>query len=125
MAQWTITDFSTGAPVEWAFPINPNTFEHPGRSATFVEEATVGSVGGTIIFQGRDSVPILSFTGVVTSQQFYEDLRAQLDKWYDLLLTDDQGNSWTVIVQTYSFTRKKSAINHHRYDYNVTCKVLG
>ena len=30
---WTLTDNSTGSPVVYTFPINPNEFEAPGRRA--------------------------------------------------------------------------------------------
>jgi hypothetical protein len=124
MAQWTITDNSTGSPVVWTFPMNPIEFDHPGRNANILMETTTGSIGGTILFQGRDQVPVLTFGGTINSSTFYTQLRAELDKWNDLILTDDQGAAWNIIVDSYSMQRKKSAINQHRYSYNVTCKVL-
>lgn len=124
MAQWKIIDNSTGSPVEWVFPMNPIEFEHPGRKASITTETTTGNNGATIIYQGRDEVPQLSFSGTITSSTFYDELREQLDKWYDLVLTDDQGASWNILVSDYTMRRKKSAINHHRYEYSVTCKVL-
>lgn len=124
MAAWTLTDNSTGVPVVYTFPISPKEFTHPGRSASITGEATTGPVGGTILFQGRDEVPTLSFRGTITSAAMYTGLRAELDKWHDLVLTDDQGASWVIIVSSYSMDRIKSAINHHRYSYSVTAKVL-
>jgi len=124
MAQWTITDNSTGTPSVYTFPINPREFTWPGRTAKINEETTTGSVGNTILFQGRDDVPTLSFTGTITSQTFRDGLRAELDKFYDLVLTDDQGDSWNIIVQSYNMKRLKSASNQFRYEYSVTCKVL-
>jgi hypothetical protein len=124
MAKWKITDNSTGSPVVWSFPISPNQFSHPGRSASIIEEATTSGAGATIIFQGRDAVPQLTFGGTINSSTMYTQLRAELDKWYDLVLTDDQGAEWNVIITNYTMTRKKSAVNQHRYEYNVTAKVL-
>ena len=124
MASWTITDNSTGSAVVWTFPLSPKEFKHPGRSASIIDESTTGSIGGTILFQGRDAVPNLTFGGTINSAVMYTELRAELDKWYDLVLTDDQGATWSIIVTNYTMTRKKSALNHHRYTYNVTAKVL-
>lgn len=124
MASWTLTDNSTGSPVIWTFPISPNTFTPPGRTATVITETTTGNVGNTIYFQGRDDVPTLTFAGTITSQTMHDELRAELDKFYDLVLTDDQGATWNVIIESYTFERKKSAVNHHRYAYNVTAKVI-
>lgn len=122
---WTITDNSSGEPEVWAFPISPNKFTPPGRSASIRDESTTGSTGGVILFQGRDAVPTLTFSGTIDSAAFKEDLEEQLNKWYDLVLTDDQGNDYNVIFTEVSFERIKSAINHHRFHYNVTAKVLG
>jgi len=124
MASWKITDNSTGSPVVFTFPISPNKFGPPGRKANIKDESTTGSVGGTIMFQGRDAVPTLTFSGTINSSTFHDNLRAELDKWYDLVLTDDQGAYWNIIITDYSLERIKSAVNHHRYSYNVTAKVL-
>ena len=124
MAQWKITDNSTGTPSVYTFPINPIEFDHPGRDANITDMATTGSVGGTILFQGRDKLPQLSFTGKITSATMYTNLRAELDKWYDVVLTDDQGAEWNIIIQSYTMKRLKSAVNHHRYEYSVTAKVV-
>ena len=124
MASWTITDNSTGSPVVFTFPISPNKFTPPGRDASIKAEATTGSIGGTIIFQGRDKVPTLTFSGTINSETFHDNLIAELNKWYDLILTDDQGATYNVIFTKYTLERKKSAVNHHRYSYNVTAKVL-
>jgi hypothetical protein len=122
--QWTLTDNSTGTPVVWTFPMNPREFTHPGRQASVVTETTTGSIGGTIMFQGQDAVPTLSFAGTINSETFYTQLRAELNKWYDLILTDDQGTSWSIIIDSFTMERKKSALNQHRYTYNVTAKVI-
>jgi hypothetical protein len=124
MASWTITDNSTGSPVVFTFPISPNSFEPPGRQAQIKAEGTTGSAGGTIMFQGRDAVPELSFSGTINSETFHDNLLAEFDKWYDLILTDDQGAQWNIVFVNYTLERKKSATNHHRYQYNVSAKVL-
>lgn len=124
MAKWTITDSSTGSDVVWTFPVNPNAFKHPGRSATIKSEMAVSPTGGVILFQGRDNVTQLSFSGIVNSETFYNELKTQLDKWYTLLLTDDQGSTWDIVITSYSMTRVKRALNQWRYDYEVTAKVI-
>lgn len=124
MARWTITDNSTGTPVVWTFPMNPDQFDPHGRKASISAEVTVGSIGGTILFQGQDEVPSLSFSGKITSETFHDDFRTQFDKWYDLMLTDDQGNTYNIVVSSYTLKRIRSALNYWRFDYTVECKVL-
>jgi len=124
MAKWKITDNSTGTPVVWTFPINPNAFTHPGRAASLTQERTVANTGNTIIFQGADAATQLSFSGIVNSETFYNELRTQLNKWYVLGLTDDQNASWNIVVKSYSMTRVRKALNHYRFDYEVTAIVV-
>lgn len=124
MSKWTITDSSTGAPVVWTFPVNPNSFKHPGRSSSLSQQRTVSTTGNTIVFQGADSPKQLSFSGIVNSETFYDQLTAQLDKWYTLKLTDDQGDYWYIVVKDYTMVRVRRALNQYRFDYAVTAIVL-
>jgi hypothetical protein len=124
MAQWTITDSSTGAPVVYTFPINPSAFTHPPREATVTTAHTVSPSGGTVVFQGQDKAVSLSFDGLTNTEAFYDALVAELDKWYPVVLTDDQGNTWNVIFTKSLFKRVKRATNHWRFDYSVTALVL-
>ena len=124
MAKWKITDYSTGSAVAWTFPVNPNTFNAPGRSSTLKQETATAPTGGTILFQGRDSTREISFGGVVNSETFHDELRAELDKYNALEITDDQGSTFNVVVKTYSMTRVKRALNQWRYDYEVKAIIV-
>lgn len=124
MAQWSLTDYSTGAAVEWSFPVNPNKFQHPQRLANVRQITSSSPQGGTIVFQGRDNPRKLSFSGLVNSETFYNELSAELYKYYPLELTDDQGSSWTILVENVTFERIRRALNQWRYDYSVTAIVL-
>jgi len=124
MAKWTLTDSSTGSDVVWTFPVNPNEFTAPARKATFKQESVLSPTGGTILFQGRDSVVKMAFSGIVNSETFYNELRTQLDKWYTLVVTDDQGSYWDIVIESYSFKRKRTALNQWRYDYEVKAIVV-
>ncbi len=124
MAQWKITDSSTGTPVDWTFPINPISFTHPPREASISETQAVSPTGGAILFQGRDKVVQLSFEGLTNTQTFYNELNAELAKWYPVVLTDDQGNTWSIVFSKSSFKRVKRATNHWRFDYTVNAIVV-
>lgn len=124
MAKWKITDSSTGTPVDWVFPVNPNEFKPPGRKATVKAESAIAPTGNVILFQGRDEVTKLSFSGLVNSETFHDELKEQLDKWHTLTLTDDQGSTWDIIIMTYSMKRVRRALNQWRYDYEVTATVV-
>ena len=124
MAKWTITDSSTGSDVVWTFPVNPNEFSPPARKGTFKKQSVLSPTGPTVLFQGQDAVPSLKFSGIVNTETFYNELRAELDKWYTLVLTDDQGSYWDVVIESYNFNRKRTALNQWRYDYDVSAIVV-
>lgn len=124
MAKWKITDYSTGSAVEWTFPVNPNVMKPPNRKATFKQETATAPTGGTILFQGRDSTRDISFGGVVNTQTFYNELRAQLDKYNALEITDDQGSTFNIVVKNYTMTRVRRALNQWRYDYEVKAIIV-
>ena len=124
MAQWKLTDYSTGSAVEFTFPINPNEFNHPDKQATVKNEQTVASSGSVVMFMGRKKVPTIQFSGVIRSEQFYNDMRTWMGKWNVLELTDDEGNSWSILVTKFTAKRLRSANNQWRFNYTVDANVV-
>lgn len=116
---WTLTDNSTGSPVVFSFPINPNEFEPPGRSANIKNEVGTAPSGIPIIFQGRDSPSSGTMSGLVNTETFYNDLQTWADKWYVLTLTDDQSRTWDILITGLSWTRIRRANNQWRFDYTI------
>lgn len=124
MAQWTLTDNSTGSPVVLTFDWNPNEFEPPGRNTTISNDLTTAPNGQSIIFQGRDQLRRATFSGKVGTETFFNDLDTWKDKHYPLTLTDDQGQSWTILFQSWRWTRVRTANNQWRYNYTAEVIVL-
>ena len=118
---WTLTDYSADpeSPEVFQFPINPNEFEPPGRQARIVTEMGTSPSGQAIFFQGRDQISHGRMSGIVNSEQFYNDLSTWADKWYVLELTDDQSRTWDIIIQSISWTRIRRANNQSRFDYTI------
>lgn len=116
---WTLTDYSTGSPVVFQFPINPNEFSPPPRQANIQTELGTAPNAAPILFQGRDTITRGSFSGLVNTETFYLNLKSWLDKWYVLELTDDQGRQWDILVTQYEFSRVRRASNQWRFDYSV------
>jgi len=121
---WTLTDNSSSTPTTYTFAINPNSFTPPNRKASIVQEQTVSAAGGVILFQGRDTVPRGRMSGVVTTQTDYQNLKAEFDKWYPLDLTDDLGQTWTILITDVSWTREKRKLNPWHFTYTVDFYVL-
>lgn len=123
MAQWSLTDNSTGSPVVLSFEWNPIKVDTPGRSSSMTTEQATAPGGAVIFFQGRDNPQMIRFEGGVGSETFYDDLNIWKDKFYPLVLTDDQGSSWNVIFKSWSWDRVKRR-NPWRYNYTAEMYVL-
>ncbi len=120
---WVLTDNSTGSAVELTFDINPNSFEPPGRNSNIVQELTTAPNGQTILHQGRDKSRTAVLSGAVTTQSFYNSLDTWKDKDYPLVLTDDQGNSWNILIRDWRWDRLRRT-NNWRYNYEATVLIL-
>lgn len=116
---WTLTDNSTGSPVVFSFPINPNEFDPPGRTANIATEVGTAPNAQSVFFQGRDQIARGTMSGLVNTQTFYQDLNTWADKWYVLTLTDDQGSTWDILITNINWTRLRRANNNWRYDYTI------
>lgn len=125
MAQWKLTDYSTGSAVDLVFPVNPKEFTHPDVSATVKNDQTVATSGSVVMFMGRRPVPTMQFGGSIRSEQQYNDLDTWMHKWNALKLTDDQGSTWTIIITKYQPKRRRKANNQWLYDYTVDASVVG
>lgn len=119
MAQWTLTDVSTGTPEVYTFPINPTTFEVPGRRASITQVSRTSPGSSPVFFQGHDEAVRGRFGGAITTQAMYGDLKTWTNKWYPLVLTDDEASSWNILIVDYTVARLHRAINRWRYDYQI------
>lgn len=116
---WTLTDNSTGSPVVYSFPVNPNTFQSPGRQASISQESTTAPNGTTILFQGQDKAPTGSFGGAIMSASMLADIQTWANKWYVLTLTDDQSRTWDILITGLSLDRLRRATNQNRFNYQI------
>lgn len=116
---WTLTDNSTGSPVVYSFPINPNEFDPPNRAASIANDVGTAPNGIPVVFQGRDRPGQGSMSGLVNSQTFYNDLQTWSSKWYVMTLTDDQARSWDILITNVAWNRVRRANNQWRFDYTI------
>jgi hypothetical protein len=116
---WKLTDSSTGTGVDFLFPINPNKFDLPRREGNIVTQSTTAPSGSTLIFQGRDNVPRMSFAGVILTQAFYTDAETWFTKRYPMTLTDDQSRTWNILITSFDMERRLSATNQYAFNYTV------
>lgn len=119
MAQWTLTDNSTGSPVVFTFPVNPNEFSPPGRSATIGTTLGTAPNAIAILMQGRDQIRSGSFSGAVLTQAFFNNLQTEVDKIYPLELADDQGTTFDILITGIKWERIRRHNHPFRHDYTI------
>lgn len=122
---WQLIDNSTGTPVPYIFPYNPNEFEPPKRSANVTEQMAVAANGNPVIFQGRDNVKTGSFSGWMKGSANWTNFLTEMDKPYVLQLTDDLSNSWFILIKEFTPKRIRRHIEPNHYDYSVEFLVMG
>ena len=102
---WTLTDSSTGSPVIFSFPINPKEFDPPARKAGITWMAPTAPNGQPLIWQGLDEPGEGSMAGAVLTSAFKDDLDEWARKWYPMVLTDDLGNAYSILITQISWSR--------------------
>ncbi len=125
MAQWTLTDNSTGSPVVLTFPINPNQFDPPGYSPNIQEEQATAPGSPVVVFLGRMKPARGSFSGIIHNSSWLGLADTWFTKWYPMTLADDEGRTWDILIVDYTKKRLKRAINRDRHDYSVDFMEVG
>lgn len=125
LVPWTLTDNSTGTPEVFTFPINPVEHKPPNRQANITEETSSAPNGQVIMFQGRDRLRKGSFSGAVLTVGFYTDLDAWANKWYPLIMTDDAGQAWAIMITEIDWARVKRVLWPYRHNYTINYTVVG
>lgn len=121
---WTLTDYSYASPVTYAFEVNPKEAEYPGRKANITSEAGVSPTSATVIFQGKDAVQRMNIDVSIRSQTAYDAFETWANNWYPLVLTDDIGNSFTVLIESFTRKRVRNISTPWRFDATFSFIIL-
>ncbi len=125
MAQWKLTDNSTGSPVVLDFPLNPNQFDPPGYTPNILQEQATAPTSGVVVFLGRMKAAPGSFSGIIHNSSWLAVADDWFTKWYPMELADDEGRTWNILITGYTKKRLKRAINRDRHDYTVDFMEIG
>lgn len=120
VTMWNLDDGTTNVD----FAINPNTAKYPGMTASLTQAATTAPDGQNVIFQGVNQLPTMSFSGVVRTEAWYDTLNTWANKGGVLLLTDDLGESFNIVIRSLTWTRIRR-VNPWRFDYEIEAVVVG
>lgn len=124
------------ARVAWQFydPVDLTTYNwdvNPNDGGSPAVQKSIGSASPTaqdatpIFYQGVDDPQELSFSGAILSEDQYNTLVswASLDRI--ILITDDLGREYRVVVKSFDPKRVRRARNPWYHTYSMTCIVMG
>lgn len=121
--RWTLTDVWRGLSV--TLPINPNDGGSPAIEKALSIQTNVGPYRGGIIQEGALSIPTLSFSGVILTQDHYELLEAWHLKRVLIDLDDDIGRTFRGVFSTFSPERQRRAYNPWYHTYSAQFAAWG
>lgn len=106
----------------YEFAINPLDVSMPSVQKTFTEQKTAS--GKSVLFQGRDQVQRMSFSGTILTQLHFEIFEEWFSKEKQVSITDDLGNQFWVYLTSFTPTRNYSARFPWRHEYNAEAIML-
>ncbi len=122
VTRWTLFD-----PVDnetYTFPFNPAEGGTPDYKKTISSVSTLAPNGGTIFYQGADEPQYLEFSGVVLEQAHHDQFVTWAAKQRILVLTDDLGREFNVVIETYSPKRVRRSTRPYYHTYSMRCFVM-
>ena len=122
MAKWVFTD-----PVDstsYTFDINPNQGGSPSWSKSITYENTSAPDGKTLMFEGRDEVKSLSFSGTILEEEQYDAMIEWFGKRHAIMMTDDLGRTFNIYITGFNPTRERAVHYPWKHSYEVNYTIL-
>lgn len=119
---WTFDDPVTLE--QYSFEVNPNEHTAPNRQKKIVTADTSAPDGRTILFEGRREVQKTTFSGVIITQEQFDEFDAWFEKPYQILLTDDRGQEYWIYLESWEPTRQRAYHYPWKHQYTMTAYVL-
>lgn len=120
--RWKFTDVHQkgGAPYEYVFKVNPNEASSGIFEKTMNAETNAGPRRGVILQEGRNSPPILNFSGILFKQEHLEKLELWYAKRILIDLDDDLDRRFRGIFSAFSPERPYRSGNFWYHTYSAT-----
>jgi hypothetical protein len=122
VVRWTFDD-----PVNldsYTFDVNPNEGGSPALQKAFQYSNTSAPDGKTVVFEGRDQVQKIEFSGVILEESHYTAFETWWNHRNQILLTDDLGRQFYIVIESFSPTRKRSALHPWKHEYKISATVV-
>lgn len=122
VVRWTLYD-----PVlseTWTMQVNPNDGGTPDNAKTVNYTNTAAPDGKALVYEGRDAVQALDWTGIILTQEHYDTYIHWFAKRRQVLLTNDLGIQTWIYLTKFTPKRKRAVQAPWKHEYTVSAIVL-
>lgn len=122
VVRWTLWD-----PVldeTWEMQVNPNEGGTPDNEKNVAYSNTSAPDGGTLIYEGRDNPQTIEWSGIILTQEHYDDYKYWFAKRRQVLLTNDLEEETWVYLTKFSPKRQRAVHHPYKHEYSVSAIVL-
>lgn len=109
---------------QYSFEVNPNEHQQPQRRKKIVTEDTCAPDGRTILFEGRREVKKTTWSGIILTQEQFDEFDTWFEKPYQVKLTDDRGQEYWVYLESWEPTRQRAQHYPWKHQYSMTAYIL-
>ena len=117
---WVFQAMNSGDSYEFA--INPLEATMPQITKTFNTPTTAD--GSNLLFQGRDKIPTMSFSGTILTEDHLNMMRAWHSIQKQVSITDDLGYKYWVYLKSFSPTRQHTIEFPWHHEFSSEAVVL-
>lgn len=106
------------------FAVNPSQGGTPGLKKTINYANTSAPNGKVVVFEGRDEVQRLEFSGTILEEAEYNAFMTWADKRYQIVMTDDLGRSFSLIIESFEAQRQRAIHYPWKHSYSVSALIV-
>lgn len=122
VTRWTFYD--PVAVETYELEINPNDGGSPSSNKRLNYSETTAPDGAALIYEGRDEVQKIEWSGTILSQAHYEKYEEWFQKRRQIRLTDDLGRQYWIYITTFSPRRVRSALYPWKHEFTCSALIL-
>lgn len=122
VVKWTFFDPTTSE--SQVFEINPNDGGSVPVQRNVVTQNTLAPGGNVVLQEGAMSVPEISFSGIILSEDQYNVMYDWFFREHQIELTDDLGRTMTIFITRFEPKRERAVYYPWKHSYSVTATVM-
>lgn len=119
---WTLYDSVEDE--TYSFDVNPSEGGTPDYAKNLTKTATIAPDGNIVLFEGARPAQTLEVSGIILEEDQFDTFVDWESRRRVLLLTDDLGRSFNVLIERFSATRQRRRNREWYHSYNMTFAVV-